>query len=126
MRMCLCLTGEILFIVYTIYTKIDRMVFCSYDTCSTSSAIERDRYIDRISSPQTKLSNAYIACTKKGNRELSEVSEEDGDFFADLCRCGLSLVLRYKLEQSGYRLIVNGGAYQEFPQLHFYLVSDEE
>jgi hypothetical protein len=102
------------------------MVFCSYDTRSTSSAIERDRYIDRISSPQTKLSSAYIAFTKEGNRELSEVSEEDGDFFADLCRCGLSLVLRYKLEQSGYRLIVNGGAYQEFPQLHFHLTSNEK
>jgi len=63
---------------------------------------------------------------KRAIVSLSEVSEEDGGFFADLCKCVQSLVLRYKLEQSGYRLIVNGGAYQEFPQLHFHLTSNEK
>jgi diadenosine tetraphosphate (Ap4A) HIT family hydrolase len=29
------------------------------------------------------------------------------------------------LEERGYRLIVNGGEYQEFPQLHFHLISGE-
>ena len=62
---------------------------------------------------------------KRAVANLSELSEEDGDFFVDLYKCVQSLVLKYNLEQSGYRLIVNGGAYQEFPQLHFHLISNE-
>lgn len=36
------------------------------------------------------------------------------------------LVHRYDLEEKGYRLIVNGGQYQEVPHLHFHLISDGE
>jgi hypothetical protein len=28
------------------------------------------------------------------------------------------------LAEGGYRLIVNGGKYQDFPYLHFHLISD--
>jgi len=34
------------------------------------------------------------------------------------------LVKEFELDDGGYRLIVNGGAYQDFPQLHFHLISD--
>jgi diadenosine tetraphosphate (Ap4A) HIT family hydrolase len=33
-----------------------------------------------------------------------------------------SLVVEYHLP--AYRLMVNGGEYQEFPHLHFHLISD--
>jgi len=42
MGMCLYLTDEILVFVFTIHTKIDRLVFYPYDTGSTRSAIIRD------------------------------------------------------------------------------------
>jgi diadenosine tetraphosphate (Ap4A) HIT family hydrolase len=35
------------------------------------------------------------------------------------------LVERLDLQEQGYRLVVNGGDYQEFPQLHFHLISGE-
>jgi diadenosine tetraphosphate (Ap4A) HIT family hydrolase len=35
------------------------------------------------------------------------------------------LITEFKLEDSGYRLITNGGIYQDIPQLHFHLISDE-
>ena len=35
-----------------------------------------------------------------------------------------SLVAELQLEKRGYRLIANGGAYQDVPHLHFHLVSD--
>jgi diadenosine tetraphosphate (Ap4A) HIT family hydrolase len=34
-----------------------------------------------------------------------------------------SLVAEHQL--AGYRMIVNGGEYQEFPHLHFHLISDK-
>ena len=43
-------------------------------------------------------------------------------FLPDLFATVQSLVAEFQLP--GYRLIVNGGAYQDFPHLHFHLVSD--
>ncbi len=45
-------------------------------------------------------------------------------FLADLVSAAQSLVDEYHL--TAYRLIVNGGEYQEFPHLHFHLISDVE
>lgn len=49
--------------------------------------------------------------------------ENDGDFTRDLFTTVQSLVQEHELDAHGYRLIVNGGSYQEVPHLHFHLVS---
>ena len=36
-----------------------------------------------------------------------------------------AVICQLNLEESGYRLIVNGGAYQEVELLHFHLISEE-
>ena len=48
----------------------------------------------------------------------------DGDFLSDLYATAKRLVEQFHLAESGSRLIVNGGKYQDFPYLHFHLVSD--
>ena len=48
---------------------------------------------------------------------------QDAAFLADLFASVQSLVAELHLEQAGYRLIVNGGEYQDFPYLHFHLIS---
>ena len=45
-------------------------------------------------------------------------------FLADLVTTVQSLVAEHHL--TAYRLVVNGGEYQDFPHLHFHLVSDVE
>ena len=47
----------------------------------------------------------------------------DGDFLTDLFATVQKLVSQFNLAEGGYRLIVNGGKYQDFPYLHFHLVS---
>jgi histidine triad (HIT) family protein len=60
---------------------------------------------------------------KKPIANLLELTPADQDFMIDLFRCVRELVQEHGLEQAGYRLIVNGGSYQEFPYLHFHLIS---
>jgi len=50
---------------------------------------------------------------------------QDAAFLADLFTAVQSLVAEFHLEQAGYRLIANGGEFQDFPYLHFHLVSDK-
>jgi len=53
-----------------------------------------------------------------GLSELDPASE----FLPDMIRVVQSLVTEYQLPV--YRLIVNGGEFQDFPHLHFHLISD--
>jgi histidine triad (HIT) family protein len=52
-----------------------------------------------------------------------DFDSSDSAFLRDLYSSVQSLVEEFHL--TAYRLIVNGGEYQDFPQLHFHLISEE-
>lgn len=62
---------------------------------------------------------------KKAVPRLEDLDTVDSVFLSDLFSAVQSLVQEFKLAESGYRLIVNGGAYQDFPHLHFHLISGD-
>jgi histidine triad (HIT) family protein len=62
-----------------------------------------------------------ILMAKKEIRAFSDL-EPDSPFLADLVIAAQSLVVENHL--ASYRLIVNGGDAQEFPHLHFHLISE--
>jgi histidine triad (HIT) family protein len=53
---------------------------------------------------------------------LKEFDSKDAAFLTDLYSTVQTLVNEFQLP--AYRLIVNGGEYQDFPQLHFHLISE--
>ena len=53
---------------------------------------------------------------------LAQFDSTDTAFLTDLYSTVQSLVDEFHLQ--AYRLIVNGGEYQDFPHLHFHLISD--
>ena len=59
---------------------------------------------------------------KKSMASLKDIDSTHSTFLTDLFSTVQSLVDEFHL--AAYRLIVNGGEYQDFPQLHFHLVSD--
>ena len=59
---------------------------------------------------------------KKAIAKLMDFDSTDSEFLIDLFSTVQSLVKEFNLP--AYRLIVNGGEYQNFPQLHFHLISD--
>jgi len=61
---------------------------------------------------------------KKSVASLKEFDSKDSAFLIDLYSTVQSLVDEFQL--NAYRLIVNGGEYQDFPQLHFHLISEVE
>jgi histidine triad (HIT) family protein len=62
---------------------------------------------------------------KKAIASYKDLSENDHNFLLDVFRTTQLLVEDLSLEETGYRLILNGGVYQKVPQLHFHLVADE-
>ncbi len=61
---------------------------------------------------------------KKAIGSLTDLTQADCDFVAELFQTVRSLIAELNLEETGYRLIVNGGKYQDVAQLHFHLVSE--
>lgn len=59
---------------------------------------------------------------KKAVASLADLDSTDTAFLADLISAVQSLVDEFKLP--AYRLIVNGGEFQDVPQLHFHLISE--
>lgn len=61
---------------------------------------------------------------KAGYRSLLDLPPGETRFLQDLLDTVAALVRQFGLEPRGYRLIANGGAYQDVPVLHFHLISE--
>jgi histidine triad (HIT) family protein len=73
--------------------------------------------------PQPAYPVHILLVPKKDIRDLSQLDPMKDEFLPDMFSTVRTLIEELDLEKKGYRLIVNGGEYQEFPQLHFHLVS---
>ena len=62
---------------------------------------------------------------KRAIPKLTGMTAADASLLTELVQITQLLVIRFNLEDKGYRLIANGGTYQDIPQLHFHLVSGE-
>ena len=75
--------------------------------------------------PQPVYPVHILLVPKEDIRDLTQLDLEQSEFLQDLFTTVQSLIEEFNLEQKGYRLILNGGEYQEFPQLHFHLTSGD-
>jgi histidine triad (HIT) family protein len=63
---------------------------------------------------------------KKPFHNLTELAEAgEPQVIIEIIEAARQMVARFGLERCGYRLIVNGGPYQDIPQVHFHLVSEK-
>jgi histidine triad (HIT) family protein len=74
--------------------------------------------------PKPAYSFHVLLVPKRAVRSLQRLDSNDSAFLTELYSTVQSLVDEFQL--SAYRLIVNGGEYQDFPQLHFHLISEVE
>lgn len=75
--------------------------------------------------PQPSYPLHILIVPRRAYRSLMELDPEDAVFQHDLIETVQSLVREFRLEAGGYRLITNGGAYQEVAVLHYHLISDQ-
>jgi histidine triad (HIT) family protein len=75
--------------------------------------------------PQPAYPFHILIVPKREIRSLSDIRAEDQDFLQDLFKCTRVLAAELKLDECGYRLIANGGQYQDLPLLHFHLISED-
>jgi histidine triad (HIT) family protein len=72
--------------------------------------------------PSPSYAFHVLIVPKRQVDSLTKLDPEDTAFLTDLYATVQSLVNEFQL--NAYRLVVNGGAYQDFPHLHFHLISE--
>jgi histidine triad (HIT) family protein len=76
--------------------------------------------------PQPAYPFHVLIVPKKEVASLEMLDPADSVFLVDLYVTVQGLVKQFDLGVGGYRLIVNGGKFQDFPQLHFHLIGDHQ
>ena len=75
--------------------------------------------------PQPAYPVHILIVPRRAIASLAELSAADAALLVEVMQTAQELVKELGLERSGYRLIVNGGAYQELAQLHWHLISGD-
>jgi histidine triad (HIT) family protein len=65
-----------------------------------------------------------VLVPKQAISSLLDLSPQDDALMRDLFTTVQILVRDLGLEAGGYRLVANGGAWQDVPQLHFHLIAE--
>jgi histidine triad (HIT) family protein len=74
--------------------------------------------------PQPSYPVHILIVPKRAIGGLAEITPADHPFLLDLFICVRELVQELHLDRQGYRLIANGGGFQEIAQLHFHLITE--
>ena len=98
-----------------------------FEYMSFAIPVKRLRETDTLMAfhhPKPSYDFHVLLVPKKSVKTLQELDVKDSAFLTELYSTVKSLIDEYQLP--AYRLIVNGGEYQDFPQLHFHLVSEDK
>jgi histidine triad (HIT) family protein len=76
--------------------------------------------------PQPAHNTHILIIPKRAIKSFTDLSEADLPVVNDIIMTAQHLVQELQLAAKGYRLLVNGGAYQDVKQIHFHLVSDHQ
>jgi len=82
------------------------------------------RYAFAFYHPKPSYAVHILIVPKKRIGGMIDLSETDGELLVEVFQIVRSLVTELELEERGYRLIANGGPYQDVPQLHFHLICE--
>ena len=75
--------------------------------------------------PQPSYPFHVLLIPKSNIPDLQSLNAGQANLLAEIITTCQKIISDYQLNQYGYRLIVNGGNYKEYPILHFHLISDE-
>jgi len=75
--------------------------------------------------PNPKYKIHLLLLPRKAIKTPLELADQEPLLLKSLLLTVNQLVKDFQLENQGYRMIINGGRYQDFPLLHIHLVSGE-
>jgi diadenosine tetraphosphate (Ap4A) HIT family hydrolase len=78
-----------------------------------------------IHHPQPAYALHLLLIPKRGCESFMAAPEDDPNLYQSLFNAVRHMINHYHLDATRYRLIMNGGANQTFPQWHYHLISSQ-
>ena len=103
-----------------------RWVFAKMSFALPVKRLRETEHLIAFNHPFPSYPVHILLVPRRAVASMEELGVQDAAFLIDLFLTVKDLVEALGLERNGYRLIANGGKYQEFPYLHFHLVSGKE
>lgn len=75
--------------------------------------------------PKPSYAVHVLIVPKRAIAGINALGPADRSVPLDVVMAAQQVVRGLRLDRSGYRLVVNGGAFQDVGQLHFHLISDD-
>ncbi len=107
------------------YPWVRRLIGWVFEHMSFVLPVQRLRETETLMAfhhPKPSYPFHVLLVPKKSVESLMKLDSTDSAFYAELYSTVQSLIEEFQLP--AYRLIVNGGEYQDFPQLHFHLIAE--
>jgi histidine triad (HIT) family protein len=105
-----------------IFVRIIGWIFVHMSFLIPVSRLRETSNLIAFQHPSPSYKFHVLIVPKREVESLAQLDPADTAFLTDLYSSVQSLVDEFHLQ--AYRLIVNGGDYQDFPHLHFHLISD--
>jgi len=99
-----------------------RIIFLKMSFLIPAKRLRETKTLLAFHHPKPSYPFHVVLVPKQTIPNLMELDPKDLTFLSELFASVQSLVAEFQLP--AYRLIINGGEYQDFPHLHFHLVSD--
>jgi histidine triad (HIT) family protein len=109
---------------HPIFVRIIGWIFAHMSFLIPVSRLRETPNLVAFRHPSPSYQFHVLIVPKRETASLAQLDPADTAFLADLYTTVQSLVDEFHLR--AYRLIVNGGEYQDFPHLHFHLICDVE
>ena len=85
---------------------------------------ESDRLV-AFHHPWPSYTKHILLVPKKAIADINALRAADSGLLLEVIKIAQNLAENFGPNELGYRLILNAGAYQDVPQLHFHLISEE-
>lgn len=74
--------------------------------------------------PKPGYAAHYLIVPKQRIRSLADLKRINAELLLEIIKCADHIAERLGIKDVGARLVLNAGAYQEVPQLHFHLIAE--
>ena len=103
-----------------------KLLFVNFSFALPMKRLQETDTLIAISHPRPSHTLHILIVPKLKYKTIFDIPPNECEFKKDLFETVKSLIREFSLEDGAYRLILNGGDYQEVDHLHFHLISDDD
>ena len=105
---------------------VSRLLFANFSFALPMKRLRDTSTLVAFFHPQPSHKLHILIVAKRKYKTIFDIPPSEKQFTDDLFVTVKSLIKEFHLEEGAYRLILNGGDYQEVDHLHFHLISDND